>query len=140
MDEGKLLPCPFCGGDEVTVTAGDDGRPARAVCGSCGASAVGADATKASARWAWNLRGGYSGARTCPICGATVGYWTGSRFQLARRCPRCGTRVLAPGREAPMPVTADKDAEAPKPAAGDAAPRRKAGALARLLGLGGRSR
>jgi Lar family restriction alleviation protein len=53
MNETKLLPCPFCGGEARRYTGNLDFHGV--VCKKCGAKIYGR-ATKASATIAWNRR------------------------------------------------------------------------------------
>lgn len=59
MDELKLKPCPFCGGEAYIVGAEIDGRAHYiAKCGACYSTSGVMQMSRAEAAAAWNRRAG----------------------------------------------------------------------------------
>lgn len=86
-----LLPCPFCGCEELTLDGGVENRYFQLHCRRCHASSSQQEVAEAAVN-AWNRRVGAAG---CPFCGSELPMprnWAGTRGYCARgycACPEC---------------------------------------------------
>jgi Lar family restriction alleviation protein len=109
----ELLPCPFCGSEDVRVGWTDfDSGVIFVECEACGMYCEPKDcyANEPKAIAEWNSRAertchieGRYGNQYCTCCGEMVGTWdstselyvSGNMVELWNYCPNCGAKVVS---------------------------------------------
>ena len=99
MTTPALLPCPFCGGNDLsfrTEMEGDDYRTViectdYVVCGNCGAKGPPVSSTEmlweeTAAAAAWNQRSAWQPIETAPRDGTKILAWDGDEPQIVWWC------------------------------------------------------